>query len=57
MRVCKNCEEVILDLTVLRHDTSDRPVAQHMIPKYCPFCACLYMDDNIKLKPEERKLG
>ena len=38
MRICSHCGEVVLALEVLRHDTSSRPVAQSMIPKYCPFC-------------------
>ena len=52
MVICSNCNEVILSLTVLRHDTSNRPVAQEMMPKYCPFCACRIILDNIPVKEQ-----
>lgn len=52
MVICSNCNEVILSLTVLRHDTSSRPVAQEMMPKYCPFCACHIILDNIPVKEQ-----
>ena len=57
MRICSHCGEVVLALEVLRYDTSDRPVAQQMIPKYCPFCACKYIVDDIPLKKEDKNRG
>jgi len=57
MRICSHCGEVVLALEVLRHDTSSRPVAQSMIPKYCPFCACKYIVDDIPLKKEDKNRG
>ena len=35
---CNKCEEIILDVEVLRFNTSNRPVTQTMEPKFCPFC-------------------
>lgn len=53
MVICSHCNEVILSLTVLRHDTSSRPVAQEMMPKYCPFCACRIILDNIPIQEQD----
>lgn len=53
MVICSNCDEVILSLTVLRHDTSSRPVEQEMTPKYCPFCACRIILGNIPIKEQK----
>ena len=52
MVICSNCNEVILSLTVLRYDTSNRPVEQEMKPKYCPFCACRIILNDIQIKEQ-----
>ena len=36
--ICQNCSEVILYVSVLRHDTSSYPVEQLVYPRFCPFC-------------------
>ena len=53
MVICSHCNEIILSLTVLRHNTANRPVEQEMMPKYCPFCACQIILDDIPIKEQD----
>ena len=55
MVICSHCNEIILSLTVLRHNTANHPVEQEIMPKYCPFCACRIILDDIPIKEYWRK--
>lgn len=35
---CPNCEQIILQATVLRYNTSDRPVEMDIPVLFCPNC-------------------
>ena len=52
MVICSHCNEIILSLTVLRHNTANHPVEQEMMPKYCPFCAGLIILEDIPIKKQ-----
>ena len=56
MRYCSNCGELILSIKVLRHDTSDRPVEQELAPKYCPYCACAFVTEDMPIKESDTSI-